>query len=103
MMDAHHPLGEGHKLYRSIVRGLRAGEEETPPHAVATATAVLAEAIQARAIAAYTQRHHRGAVARKRPAVPIWPSLRARDLTPPQPALGHAQRPNGGRRFLRRK
>ncbi len=72
MMDRIIRSVEGHKLYRSIVAASEPGEEETPPHAVATATAVLAEAIQARAIAAYTTSGTTAArVARKRPAVPI--------------------------------
>ncbi|SFK85370.1 pyruvate kinase [Methylorubrum salsuginis] len=72
MMDRIIRSVEGHKLYRSIVAASEPGEEETPPHAVATATALLAEAIQARAIAAYTTSGTTAArVARKRPAVPI--------------------------------
>ncbi|WP_342149649.1 pyruvate kinase [Methylorubrum sp. SB2] len=72
MMDRIIRSVEGHKLYRSIVAASEPGEEETPPHAVATATAVLAEAIQAKAIAAYTTSGTTAArVARKRPAVPI--------------------------------
>ncbi|SFM78942.1 pyruvate kinase [Methylobacterium pseudosasicola] len=63
---------EGHKLYRSIIAASQPAEEETPPHAVATATAVLAEGVQARAIVAYTTSGTTAArVARKRPAVPI--------------------------------
>ncbi|KAB7781900.1 pyruvate kinase [Methylorubrum populi] len=63
---------EGHRLYRSIVSASELGEEETPPHAVATATAELAEAVHARAIVAYTSSGTTAArVARKRPAVPI--------------------------------
>ncbi|CAO4176836.1 pyruvate kinase [Methylorubrum populi] len=72
MMDRIIRSVEGHKLYRSIVAASEPGEEETPPHAVATATAVLAEAVQARAIVAYTTSGTTAArVARKRPAVPI--------------------------------
>lgn len=72
MMDRIIRSVEGHKLYRSIVAASEPGEEETPPHAVATATAVLADAIQARAIVAYTTSGTTAArVARKRPAVPI--------------------------------
>ncbi|MBD8906645.1 pyruvate kinase [Methylorubrum zatmanii] len=72
MMDRIIRSVEGHKLYRSIIAASEPGEEETPPHAVATATAVLAEAVQANAIVAYTTSGTTAArVARKRPAVPI--------------------------------
>ncbi|MFF8801594.1 MULTISPECIES: pyruvate kinase [unclassified Methylobacterium] len=72
MMDRILRSVEGHKLYRSIVAASEPGEEETPPHAVATATATLAEAVQAKAIVAYTTSGTTAArVARKRPAVPI--------------------------------
>ncbi|GJD81715.1 Pyruvate kinase [Methylobacterium gregans] len=72
MMDRIIRSVEGHKLYRSIIAALEPGEEETPPHAVATATAALAEAVRARAIVTYTASGTTAArVARKRPAVPI--------------------------------
>lgn len=72
MMDRIIRSVEGHKLYHSIIAALEPGEEETPPHAVATATATLAEAVHARAIVAYTESGTTAArVARKRPAVPI--------------------------------
>ena len=72
MMDRIIRSVEGHKLYRSLVAASDPGEEETPPHAVATATAVLAEAVRAAAIVAYTASGTTAArVARKRPAVPI--------------------------------
>ena len=72
MMDRIIRSVEGHKLYRSIVAASDPGEEETPPHAVATATAVLAEAVHATAIVTYTASGTTAArVARKRPAVPI--------------------------------
>jgi pyruvate kinase len=72
MMDRIIRSVEGHKLYRSIIAASEPGEEETPPHAVATATAVLAEAVHAAAIVAYTASGTTAArVARKRPAVPI--------------------------------
>lgn len=72
MMDRILRSVERHKLYRSIVAASEPGEEETPPHAVATATATLAEAVQAKAIVAYTTSGTTAArVARKRPAVPI--------------------------------
>lgn len=72
MMDRIIRSVEGHKLYRSIVAASDPGEEETPPHAVATATATLAEAVHASAIVTYTTSGTTTArVARKRPAVPI--------------------------------
>ncbi|KQP07537.1 pyruvate kinase [Methylobacterium sp. Leaf99] len=72
MMDRIIRSVEGHKLYRSIVAASQPGEAETPPHAVATATAVLAEAVHASAIVTYTTSGTTAArVARKRPAVPI--------------------------------
>jgi pyruvate kinase len=72
MMDRIIRSVEGHKLYRSIVAASQPGEEETPPHAVATATAVLAEAVFARAIVTYTASGTTAArVARRRPSVPI--------------------------------
>jgi pyruvate kinase len=72
MMDRIIRSVEGHKLYRSIIAASSPDEEETPPHAVATATATLAEAVNARAIVTYTMSGTTTArVARKRPAVPI--------------------------------
>ena len=72
MMDRIIRSTEGHKLYRSLVAASEPGEAETPPHAVATATAMLAEAVHASAIVAYTSSGTTAArVARKRPAVPI--------------------------------
>lgn len=72
MMDRIIRSVEGHKLYRSIVAASEPGEEETPPHAVATATAVLAEAVHAQAIVTYTASGTTAArVARKRPQPPI--------------------------------
>ncbi|GJD36117.1 pyruvate kinase [Methylobacterium aerolatum] len=72
MMDRIIRSVEGHKLYHSIVAASDPGEEETPPHAVATATAVLAEALHAKAIVAYTASGTTAArVARKRPEPPI--------------------------------
>lgn len=72
MMDRIICRTEQHKLYRSLVAASEPGEEETPPHAVATATAVLAEAVGAAAIVAYTLSGTTAArIARKRPAVPI--------------------------------
>jgi pyruvate kinase len=72
MMDRIIRSVEGHGLYRSIVAASDPGEEETPPHAVATATAALAEAVKASAIVTYTRSGTTAArVARRRPAVPI--------------------------------
>ena len=72
MMDSIIRSTEGHKLFRSIVAATDPDEEETPPHAVATATAGLAEAVHASAIVAYTTSGTTAArVARKRPAAPI--------------------------------
>ena len=72
MMDRIIRSVEGHKLYQSIVAASDPGEEETPPHAVATASAVLAEALHASANVPYTTRGTTAArVARKRPVVPI--------------------------------
>src|SRR6478609_8019550 len=72
MMDRIIRSVEGHKLYHSIVAASEPGEEETPPHAVATATADLAEAVHAAAIVAYTASGTTAArVARKRPAAAI--------------------------------
>jgi pyruvate kinase len=72
MMDRIIRSVEGHKLYHSIVAASEPGEEETPPHAVATATANLAEAVHAAAIVAYTASGTTAArVARKRPAASI--------------------------------
>ena len=72
MMDRIIRSVEGHKLYHSIVAASEPGEEETPPHAVATATADLAEAVHASAIVTYTTSGTTAArVARKRPEPPI--------------------------------
>ena len=72
MMDRIIRSVEGHKLYRSLIAASEPDEEETPPHAVATATALLAEAIHAKAIVTYTTSGTTAArVARKRPAVPL--------------------------------
>lgn len=72
MMDRIIRSVEGHKLYHSIVAASDPGEEETPPHAVATATAELAEALHAKAIVTYTASGTTAArVARKRPEPPI--------------------------------
>ncbi|MCE4225566.1 pyruvate kinase [Methylobacterium sp. C25] len=72
MMDRIIRSVEGHKLYHSLIAASEPGEEETPPHAVATATAGLAEAVNAVAIVAYTSSGTTAArVARKRPKAPI--------------------------------
>ncbi|AWN47561.1 pyruvate kinase [Methylobacterium terrae] len=71
MMDRIIRSVEGHKLYHSIVAASDPGEEETPPHAVASATATLAEALHAKAIVTYTASGTTAArVARKRPEPP---------------------------------
>ncbi|EIZ86826.1 pyruvate kinase [Methylobacterium sp. GXF4] len=72
MMDRIIRSVEGHKLYHSIMAATDPGEEETPPHAVAAATAMLAEAVRAKAIVTYTTSGTTAArVARKRPEPPI--------------------------------
>lgn len=63
---------ETHKLYRSLITASDPGEEETPPHAVAAASAHLADAVGAAALVAYTLSGTTAArVARRRPEVPI--------------------------------
>jgi pyruvate kinase len=72
MMDRIIKSTENHKMYRSIVEATQPGEEQTPPHAVATAAADLASAIHAKAIVAYSSSGTTAArVARKRPSLPI--------------------------------
>jgi pyruvate kinase len=72
MMDRIIRSTEQHKMYRSIIQATQPNEEQTPPHAVATAAADLASAISARAIVAYTSSGTTAArVARKRPSLPI--------------------------------
>jgi pyruvate kinase len=72
MMDRIIRATEGHKLYRSIVQASQPITEQTPPHAVASAAADLAEAIAAPVIVAYTSSGTTAArIARKRPALPI--------------------------------
>ena len=71
MMDRIIRSVEGHKFYHSIVAASDPGEEETPPQAVATETAVLARR-SAMAIVTYTSCGTSAArVARKRPESPI--------------------------------
>lgn len=72
MMDRIIKSTEQHKMYRSIIEATQPGEEQTPPHAVATAAADLASVIQAKAIVAYTSSGTTASrVARKRPSQPI--------------------------------
>src|SRR5690349_16732903 len=72
MMDSIIKATEGHKMYRSIIEATQPGEEQTPPHAVATAAADLASAIHAKTIVAYTSSGTSASrVARKRPSLPI--------------------------------
>jgi pyruvate kinase len=72
MMDRIIKSTEQHKMYRSIIEATQPGEEQTPPHAVATAAADLASVIHSKAIVAYTSSGTTAArVARKRPNLPI--------------------------------
>jgi len=72
MMDRIIRATEGHKLYSAIVHASQPTVEQTPPHAVASAAADLAEAIAAPVIVAYTSSGTTAArIARKRPSLPI--------------------------------
>ncbi|WP_024514732.1 pyruvate kinase [Bradyrhizobium sp. Tv2a-2] len=72
MMDRIIRSTEQHKMYRSIIQATQPNEEQTPPHAVATAAADLASSISAKAIVAYTSSGTTAArVARKRPSLPV--------------------------------
>jgi pyruvate kinase len=72
MMDRIIRSTEQHKFCRSIIEASQPNEEQTAPHAVASAAADLAEAIHAPAIVAFTSSGTTAArIARKRPAVPI--------------------------------
>ena len=72
MMDRIITSTEQHKMYRSLIEATQPGEEQTPPHAVATAASDLATAIHSKAIVAYTSSGTTAArVARKRPSQPI--------------------------------
>jgi len=72
MMDRIIRKTEQHKLYRSILAASEPEVEATPPHAVAAASADLAQAIHASAIVAFTSSGTTAArIARKRPEVPI--------------------------------
>jgi pyruvate kinase len=72
MMDRIIRSTEAHKMYRSLIEAAEPGEEQTPPHAVATAAADLASVVHAKAIVAYTSSGTTAArVARRRPSLPI--------------------------------
>ncbi|WP_201864593.1 pyruvate kinase [Microvirga soli] len=72
MMDRIISKTEQDKAYRSIVTALRAEIEESPPHAVASAAADLAQAIHAPCIVAYTSSGTTASrIARTRPDVAI--------------------------------
>ena len=72
MMDRIICRTEQHKLYRPFIAASDPGEEDTPPHAVAAATASLADAIGAATIVVYTLSGTTAArIARRRPVVPI--------------------------------
>jgi pyruvate kinase len=82
MMDRIIRSTEQHKMYRSIVEATEPGEEQTPPHAVATAAADLASVIRAGAIVTYTSSGTTAArVARKRPSLPILAITPNRDVS----------------------
>ncbi len=82
MMDRIIRSTEQHKMYRSIVEATQPGEEQTPPHAVATAAADLASVVHAAAIVAYTSSGTTAArVARKRPSLPILAITPSRDTS----------------------
>ena len=71
---------ERHKMYRSIIEATQPNEDQTPPHAVATAAADLASAIPATAIVVYTSSGTTAArIARKRPHLPILAITPSRD------------------------
>ncbi|TBW40712.1 pyruvate kinase [Siculibacillus lacustris] len=72
MMDRIIKSTESHKLYRSIVKASEPDVEHTPAHAIAAASADLAEAIGAPVIVTYTSSGATAArIARKRPPLPI--------------------------------
>ena len=72
MMDRIITSTEQHKMYRSLIEATQPGEEQTAPHAVATAASDLATVIHSKAIVAYTSSGTTAArVARKRPSQPI--------------------------------
>jgi pyruvate kinase len=72
MMDRIISKTEKDKAYRSIVTALRSEIKESPPHAVASAAADLAQAIHAPCIVAYTSSGTTASrIARTRPDVAI--------------------------------
>jgi len=72
MMDRIISRTEQDKVYRSIVTALRSEIEESPPHAVASAAADLAQAIHAPCIVAFTSSGTTASrIARTRPDVAI--------------------------------
>lgn len=72
MMDRIIQSTENHKLYRSIIAASQSIEEQSPPHAIASAAADLAESIHCPAIVAFTSSGTTAArIARKRPSVAI--------------------------------
>lgn len=82
MMDRIIRSTEQHKMYRSIIEATQPGEEQTPPHAIATAAADLASVIHAAAIVAYTSSGTTAArVARKRPSLPILTVTPSREVS----------------------
>ncbi|HZV07671.1 MAG TPA: pyruvate kinase [Gemmataceae bacterium] len=82
MMDRIIRSTEQHKMYRAIVEATQPGEEQTAPHAVATAAADLASVVRAAAIVAYTSSGTTAArVARKRPSLPILAITPNRDVS----------------------
>ncbi|MCC8940686.1 pyruvate kinase [Bradyrhizobium sp. Arg68] len=82
MMDRIIRSIEHHKMYRSIIEATQPDEEQTPPHAIATAAADLASVIHAAAIVAYTSSGTTAArVARKRPSLPILAITPSREVS----------------------
>ncbi|QOZ25109.1 pyruvate kinase [Bradyrhizobium sp. CCBAU 51753] len=82
MMDRIIRSIEHHKMYRSIIAATQPNEEQTAPHAVATAAADLASVIHAAAIVAYTSSGTTAArVARKRPSLPILAITPSREVS----------------------
>ncbi|MEN3349975.1 MAG: pyruvate kinase [Bradyrhizobium sp.] len=82
MMDRIIRSIEHHKMYRSIIEATQPDEEQTAPHAVATAAADLASVIHAAAIVTYTSSGTTAArVARKRPSLPILAITPSREVS----------------------
>ncbi|WP_132252129.1 pyruvate kinase [Methylobacterium segetis] len=72
MMDRIIRRTEAHRLYPSLVSASEPGDEESPPHAVATAASGLAESIHAAGLVAFTLSGTTAArSARRRSPVPI--------------------------------